>query len=188
MIIYYEKGKRTAGDMVNFGLFTLVAVLIITAILSGVVIKRPTLKDQVIEMNKPKVKEETSHIEKENKISKIEKEIVPQKFSTREVLYLYDHRELATDEYRHAWTTEIRYNRVAIIDTVNKVVYLYNRSKKRIEAIKLSLYNRSKWRIRKERIISQDDNSLQLTTITHNVDGSDSYDINRIPTLAELSK
>lgn len=188
MIIYYEKERKTVGDMINLSLFSVVAVLIITVILSAVVIKKPTLKEQVVEMNKPKAKEEIHHIKKENKIPKIEKKLVPQKFSTREVLYLYDHRELSTDEYRHSWTTEIRYNRVAIIDTVNKVVYLYNRSKKRTEAIKLSLYNRSKWRIRKERIISQDDNSLQLTTITHNKDGSDSYDITRIPTLAELNK
>lgn len=188
MIIYYEKERKTIGDMINLSLFSVVAVLIITAILSGVVIKRPTLKEQVVEMNKPKAIKETHHIKKESKISKIEKKIAPQKFSTREVLYLYDHREIALDEYRHPWTTELRYNRVAIIDTVNKVVYLYNRSKKRTEAIKLSLYNRSKWRIRKERIISQDDNSLQLTTITHNKDGSDSYDITRIPTLAELNK
>ena len=196
MIVFYKNPFGGKADIVISNLLKgAIAVLSIIILLSQF-IKRPTIDDYVRKMDTEQANEVNTKTDKINPVDDIpakteitKKEVVLTKYTPSDILFLYDRRDLLDGEFSVSYKVQLKNKKLAIIDNVNDLVYVYDRDKETIVNMKKEDYIRDKWDIRIEKIISRDlsTDTLQLTTINYK-NGRRLFDVSYIPSLSETKK
>lgn len=196
MIVFYKKPLGGKADTVISNLLKGAIVVLSIIILLSQFVKKPTIDDYVRKMDTEQANEVNSKKSNINPVDDIpakteitKKEVVLTKYTPSDILFLYDRRDLLEGESSASYKVQLKNKKLAIIDNVNDLVYVYDKDKEAIVNMKKEDYIRDKWDIRIEKIISRDlsTDTLQLTTINYK-NGRRLFDVSYIPSLSETKK
>lgn len=196
MIVFYKKPLGEKTDTVISNLLKGAIVVLSIIILLSQFVKRPTIDDYVRKMDTEYANEVNSKKHSINPVDDIpdkteitKKEVILTKYTPSDILFLYDRRDLLEGESDVSYKVQLKNKKLAIIDNVNDIVYVYDRDKETIVNMRKEDYIRDKWDVHIEKIISRDlsTDTLQLTTINYK-NGRRLFDVSYIPSLSETKK